>query len=151
MTVIDIINLTPSVSLDADVLEEVWSRKKVSYNHLKVFGSRAFFYISKDEQAKLNSKMKECIYLGSPINEFGYQIWDPINRKVVRSIYVVFFEDQTIEDIQRSEKPKLRVSRNVYPDQSLDDLEEMVENGDVNLEACVIISDQNCDKIVKEE
>ena len=48
-TAVDIINLTPSVPLEGDVPEEVWSGKKVSYNHLKVFWCRAFVYIPKDE------------------------------------------------------------------------------------------------------
>ena len=55
---------------------------------------------------------KECIYLCSPKDEFGYRLWDPINKKVVRSRDVVFFEDQTIEDIKNSEKPRLRSSKN---------------------------------------
>lgn len=39
-TAIDVVNLSPSVPLDGDIPEEVWSRKKASYNHLKVFGCR---------------------------------------------------------------------------------------------------------------
>jgi len=71
-TAVDIINLSPSVPLEGDIPEEVWSEKKAWYNHLKVFGCRAVVHISKDERAKLDSKMKECIYLGSPKDEFGY-------------------------------------------------------------------------------
>ena len=37
----------------------------------------------------------------------GYRLWDPINRKIVRSQDVVFFEDETIEDIV---KPKKQIS-----------------------------------------
>ncbi|WZZ37770.1 hypothetical protein YC2023_034029 [Brassica napus] len=111
-TAVDVINLTPSVPLEGDVPEEVWSGKKVSYNHLKVFGCRAFVHIPRDERAKLDSKTKECIYLGSPRDDFGYRLWDPVNRKIIRSRDVVFFEDQTIEDINKSKKPKLRVVKN---------------------------------------
>lgn len=57
-TIVDIINLSPSVPLDGDIPEEVWSGKKVFYNHLKVFGCRAFVHIPKDERAKLDSKTK---------------------------------------------------------------------------------------------
>ncbi|KAI5338836.1 hypothetical protein L3X38_018108 [Prunus dulcis] len=31
-------------------------------------------------------------------------IWDPVGRKIIRSRDVVFFEDQNIEDIRRSDK-----------------------------------------------
>ena len=105
MAVVDIVNLTPSIPLEGAIPEEVWTGKKASHNHLKVFGCRAFVHIPKDERAKLGAKTKECIYLRSPKDEFGYRLWDPINKKVVRSRNVVFFEGQTIEDIkiQRSQ------------------------------------------------
>jgi len=70
-TAVDIINLSPLAPLEGDVLEEVWSGKKALYNHLKVFGCRAFVHIPKDERPKLDSKTKECIYLGSPRAELG--------------------------------------------------------------------------------
>ncbi len=115
MTAVDILNLTPSVPLDGDIPEEVWSGKKASYNHLKVFGCRAFVHIPKDERAKLDAKTKECIYLGSPRDEFGYRLWDPANSKVVRSRDVVFFEDQTIEDIRNSTRPTRRTNKSTEP------------------------------------
>ena len=108
MTVVDIINLTSSVPLNGDIPKEVWSGKKVSYNHLKVFGCRAFVHIPRDERAKLDAKTKKCIYLGSPRDEFDYRLWDPATGKVIRSRDVVFFEDQTLEDIRRSTKTTLR-------------------------------------------
>ena len=33
------------------------------------------------------------------------RLWDPINRKIVRIRDVVFFEDETIEDILRPKEP----------------------------------------------
>ena len=109
-TAIDIINLSPSVSLDGAIPEKIWSRKKASYNHLKVFGCRAFVHIPKDERAKLDSKTNECIYLESPRDEFIHRLWDPINRRIVRSRDIVFFEGQTMEDFKK-EKSKHRVVR----------------------------------------
>ncbi|PKI57098.1 hypothetical protein CRG98_022492, partial [Punica granatum] len=40
-TAVDLINLTPPVALDGDVPQQVWTGKKVSYKHLRVFGCRA--------------------------------------------------------------------------------------------------------------
>ena len=48
-TVVDVINLSLASPLDGDILEEIWSGKRVSYNYLKVFGCRAFIHIPKDE------------------------------------------------------------------------------------------------------
>ena len=40
MVVVDIVNLTQSIPLERAIPEEVWTGKKASYNHLKVFGCR---------------------------------------------------------------------------------------------------------------
>jgi len=109
-TAIDIVNLLPVVPLHGAILEKIYSKQKVSYNHLKVFSYRAFVHTPKDERAKLDSKTRECIYLRSPRDEFGYRLWDPISRRIIRSRDVVFFRDQTIEDLKK-EKSKHRVVR----------------------------------------
>lgn len=44
--------------------------------------------------------------MGYRVDDFGYRLWGPIERKIVRSRDVVFFDDQTIEDIQNSTKPR---------------------------------------------
>ena len=78
----------------------------LSYKNLKVFGCNAFVHIPRDERAKLDSKTKQCIYLNIPSDEFGYRLWDPVKKKIVRSWDVVFIEDETIKDIGKPEKPK---------------------------------------------
>ena len=70
-TSIDLINLSASVPLKGDVLERVWTGKYVSYDHLRVFGCRAFVHIPKDERSKLDIKAKPCIFLGYGHEEFG--------------------------------------------------------------------------------
>lgn len=109
-TVADLINLSPSIPLNGEILDEVWYGKKASYGQLRVFGCRAFFHIPKDERAKLDARKKECIYLGSPRDELGFRLWDPLNKKIV-----VFHEDQTIHDIQ-SKKPKTTMVQNSRED-----------------------------------
>jgi len=61
-------------------------------------------HVPKDERSKLDSKTKQCILLGHPDDGFGYRLWNPINKKIVRSRDVVFFEDLTIEDIVKPKK-----------------------------------------------
>jgi hypothetical protein len=70
-----------------------------------VFGCRAFVHVPKDEISKIDSKSKECIFLGYGNEEFGYRLWDPVEKKIIRSRDVVFFEDQNIEDVQKGVKP----------------------------------------------
>ncbi|KAE8660874.1 hypothetical protein F3Y22_tig00116946pilonHSYRG00054 [Hibiscus syriacus] len=114
MAVVDIVNLTLSVPLNGGISKEVWMGKKASYNHIKVFEYRAFVHIPKVKRAKLDAKTKKCIYLRSPKDEFSYRFWDSVNKKVVRS-RDVYFEDQTIEDIKNSERPRLKSIKNNKP------------------------------------
>ncbi|KAG8377494.1 hypothetical protein BUALT_Bualt08G0038700 [Buddleja alternifolia] len=101
-TAVDLINLSPSAPLDGDIPDRVWSGKDVSYKHLRVFGCRAFVHIPKDERSKLDDKTKPCTFLGYGHEEFGYRLWDPVNKKVIRSRDVVFLEEQTSDDIKQS-------------------------------------------------
>ena len=71
-----------------------------------MFGCKAFVHIPIDERSKLDGKSKQCIFLGYGRDDFGYKFWDPVDKKIVRSRDVVFLEDQTIEDIEKEEKPK---------------------------------------------
>ncbi|MCI62795.1 E3 ubiquitin-protein ligase RF298-like, partial [Trifolium medium] len=40
-TAVDLINLSPSIPLEGDVPNTVWTGKDVSYGYLRVFGCRA--------------------------------------------------------------------------------------------------------------
>ena len=71
--------------------QKVWSGKDVSYDHLKVFGCRTFVHVPKDERSKLDPKT-ECV-LEYDLDDFGYRLYDPTTKKIVRSRDVIFFED----------------------------------------------------------
>ena len=51
---VDVINLSLSYPLNGDVPKRVWTGNDVSYEHLRVFGCRAFVHIPKDERSKLD-------------------------------------------------------------------------------------------------
>ena len=74
-----VINRSPSVPLDGD------TPQKVSYRHLKVFGCLPYVYVAKDRRGKLDPKTQPCIFLGYGDDEFGYRVWDPFQKKVIRS------------------------------------------------------------------
>jgi len=61
-------------------------------------------HIPKDERSKLDVKTQQCIFLGYGLDEFGYRLYDPVEKKLVRSRDVVFMEDQIIHDIEKTEK-----------------------------------------------
>ncbi len=103
-TSVHVLNLTPCVPLQFDVPDKVWTGKDVSYDHLHIFGCKAFVHIPKDERSKLDVKTRQCIFLGYGLDEFGYRLYDPVEKKLVRSRDVVFMEDQIIGDIEKTEK-----------------------------------------------
>ncbi|GJZ46052.1 putative RNA-directed DNA polymerase [Tanacetum coccineum] len=103
-TAVHVINLTPCVPLRFDVPDRVWSGKDVSYRHLRVFGCKASVHIPKDERSKLDVKGKPCVFLGYGQDEFGYRLYDPVQKKLVRSRDVVFEEDQTLKDVENAER-----------------------------------------------
>jgi len=60
--------------------------------------------VSKDERSKLDSKTRECIFIGHDHDESDYRFYDPVEKKFVRSRDVIFVEDHTVEDIGKTEK-----------------------------------------------
>ena len=93
-----LINRSPSIPLKGDVPQRVWIGKDVSYQHLRVFGCLAYMHVPKDQRSKLDSKLKARKFMGYSEDEFGYKLWDLVNKKVVRSRDVFFLEDKPIED-----------------------------------------------------
>ena len=65
-------------------------------------------HIPKDERSKLDAKSRQYVFLGYGQDEFGYRFYDPMEKKLVKSRYVVFMEDQTIRDILKTDTPVLQ-------------------------------------------
>lgn len=65
-----LINWSPSVTLDFEILEEMETRNYISYSYLKAFGCKAFTDVPKKQQLKLNDKVSDCIFVGYGDVEF---------------------------------------------------------------------------------
>ncbi|MCI55029.1 hypothetical protein A2U01_0076279, partial [Trifolium medium] len=48
----------------------------------------------------------QCLFMGYGNEQFGYRLWDPVVKKIIRSRDVIFLEDQTIEAFDKAEKQK---------------------------------------------
>ena len=81
-----------------------YRQKDVSYDHLRLFGCKAFVHIPKDERSKLDVKAKPFIFLGYGHEEFGYMLWDLSIKKIVISRDVVFLGDKLVDDGDKVEK-----------------------------------------------
>jgi hypothetical protein len=93
LTAVHIINMLPSRPLGSKILQELWTRRKLDYGKLRIFGCEAYVVVPKDERRKLESRSQKCVFLGyGPDGSFGYRLWDPETHQVVRSSDVVINE-----------------------------------------------------------
>ncbi|RDX90437.1 hypothetical protein CR513_27693, partial [Mucuna pruriens] len=81
-TVVHVINLSPVVALNTEVPDKIWFGKDVKYDHLRVFGCKAFVHVPKDERSKLDMKTRQCIFIGYGHDEYGYRMYDPVEKKL---------------------------------------------------------------------
>eukprot|EP00253_Pinus_taeda_P018497 PITA_18497 len=59
-----LVNRSPSLALEDKTPQEVWTGKKPSFSHLRVFGCDAYVHVPKEKRTKLDSKSKKCIFIG---------------------------------------------------------------------------------------
>ena len=90
-------NLCPTTAIKGMTPYEAWFGEKPKVKHLRVFECGAYAHIPKDEQGKLDSKARKCILLGYGQDTKGYRLYDPLQRKVLRSRDVRFDEREKIE------------------------------------------------------
>ena len=78
-----LVKRSPSLVLEDQNPQEVWTNKKHSLSHLRVFGCDAYGHVPKEKRTKLDSKYKKCIFIGYKDGLKGYKIWNPVTRKIV--------------------------------------------------------------------
>jgi transposase InsO family protein len=93
--------------------EEIWTGKKPTVKHMKVFGCDAFVHIDDTDRGKLDSKAIKCIFIGYDEQKKGYRLFNPETKKVIVSRDVTFDEqsftvDRNQVDIQKRGRSKIR-------------------------------------------
>ncbi|WJZ84568.1 hypothetical protein VitviT2T_004168 [Vitis vinifera] len=58
--------------------DRIRSDNEISYDHLHVFGCKAFVHIPKNEKSKLDAKTRPCVFIGYGHDELGYRFYDPV-------------------------------------------------------------------------
>lgn len=71
---------------------ELYSGRKPSVKHFKIFGSKAYVGIPRQLRSKLQSRAKIGVMVGYALNTRGYRIWLPDQKKVIETINVTFEE-----------------------------------------------------------
>ena len=80
-----LVNRSPSSALEDKTPHEVWTGKKPSLSHLRLFGCDAYVHVPKEKRTKLDNKCERCIFIGYKDGLKGYKLWNPETRKVVYS------------------------------------------------------------------
>jgi len=57
-------NISPSSTLEDKTPHEVWTSKKPSLSHLRVYGCDAYVHVPKDKITKFDKKYERCIFIG---------------------------------------------------------------------------------------
>ena len=94
LTATHIHNQLPSRSHENRSPIEHWTGKVPGIGHLRVFGSTAWVYISKENRQKLDSKSVKCILVGyeEDAGTRVYRLLDPATKKLILSRDVMIDE-----------------------------------------------------------
>lgn len=91
-TIVYILNRFPTNKLKNKVPEEVWSGKRPSVSHRKMFDSIFYKHVPDARIRKLDDKNESMILVG--YHKMGaYRIFNPINKKIMMSWDIVIDEN----------------------------------------------------------
>ena len=86
-------NASPTHVLGSHSPFELWSGKPADLSQLHIPFCHAYVLVMTGRQ-KLDSKSKQCIYLGPALNDHAYRLYDSSTRKLIISRNVRFDETQ---------------------------------------------------------
>jgi len=85
MCMLYFINGCPTKILDIKTPHTVWNTHKTSVSHFKVFNSIAYSKILYLRRTMLEDKREKCILVEYDDRTIGYQLYNPITKKVIFS------------------------------------------------------------------
>lgn len=94
--------------MDGKVPKEAWFERPPSYDHLCVFGYKAYVHIPRDKHS--NPTSRKCIFIG--YGDSG-ELWDLEARKIVR-IHDVFNEAKMHKKPEKTIEPKIKKGMSMY-------------------------------------
>jgi len=93
-------NRCPTSSLGGKIPYEKWTKKPVSLDHLRIFGSNVYMVDKVQGKDKFAARSKKGVFVGYPREAKGYCVWLPCDKKVVVARDIKFFEKSTDEEKQ---------------------------------------------------
>ncbi|MCE8502524.1 DDE-type integrase/transposase/recombinase, partial [Latilactobacillus sakei] len=94
-TAVYLLNRVPTKSVPKTPFE-LWTGKKPSVRHLKVWGCPA--HVRKQSMDKLESRTNRCLFVGYPKGTIGYYFYNKDEQKVFISRNAVFLEEQVLSN-----------------------------------------------------
>jgi hypothetical protein len=119
-------NRSPTKFLEHKTPYEAFNGYKPIVNHLRVFGSKAFSHIPKENRRKLDAKSVKCIFIGYCVDHKAYKMYDPITHKVFASRDVIFHEyadDDDSQDVWKLPKEGIESEKVEESEDQQDDVE----------------------------
>ena len=109
-------NCTPHRVLENKTHEEVFSRKKPKFSHLRIFGYPVYIHIPKEKRTKLYPSGRKGIFVGYSKSSKAYRIYFPGFKKIDISKDVTFDEDSAynksrkrpIEDLEETKVSRIQ-------------------------------------------
>ena len=105
------INRSPSVAIENNTPQEVWSSSPATYLNLKMFGCPTYAHV---DNGKLEPRSVKCIFLGYKFGVKDYKLWCLETKKLVINRDVIFDEtfmikvlapkDSSVETMQSADK-----------------------------------------------
>ena len=89
-----VLNRCPTLAVKDVTPGEAWSGVKPSIDHFRVFGCIAHVYVPEERKTKLDNRSITCVLLGVSEESKGYKLFDPVAKRVVVSINVIFEEEK---------------------------------------------------------
>ena len=92
-TAVYTLNRVSSRTLHGDTPYTKWYGIKPDVSYFRVFGSLCYAHVPKPLRKKLDSKARECIFVGYCSTTKAYRLWCPRKKKIVVARDVIFDED----------------------------------------------------------
>eukprot|EP00253_Pinus_taeda_P024268 PITA_24268 len=100
-----LVNRSPSSALEDKTPQEVWTGKKPSLSHLRVFGCDAYVHVLKDKRTKLDSKSAKCIFIREVKNVIKHEVQPKELEKIEFELKEEEL-DSTAEEESEDEEPQ---------------------------------------------
>jgi hypothetical protein len=124
-------NMCPHKSLEEKTPKEVFTGKKPSVDHLRIFGSPVYIHVPKEKRTKLDPYGKKGTFVGYSETSKAYQIYVPGKKYIEVSRDVTFHEKVAFRrsrelpcDTEEQEAPSPKPSDSQFSDEQREEARE---------------------------